>query len=54
MGAALRAIDAWRVPAERKRLMGQAMNRDFSWERSVERYLGVYRRVLSGEFRAPS
>jgi len=54
VGAALRAIDAWRVPSERKRLMGQAMNRDFSWERSVERYLGVYRRVLSGEFRAPS
>jgi starch synthase len=54
VGAALRAIDAWRVPSERRRLMGQAMNRDFSWERSVEQYLGVYRRVLSGEFRAPA
>lgn len=54
VGAALRAIDAWRVPSERRRLMGEAMNRDFSWERSVERYLGVYRRVLSGEFRTPS
>lgn len=54
VGAALRAIDAWSVPAERHRLMGAAMNRDFSWERSVERYLAVYRRVLSGEFRAPA
>jgi starch synthase len=54
VGAALRAIDAWSVPSERNRLMGQAMNRDFSWERSVERYLAVYRRVLSGEFRTPS
>jgi len=54
VGAALRAIDAWSVPSERNRLMGEAMNRDFSWERSVERYLTVYRRVLSGEFRAPA
>jgi len=54
VGAALRGIDAWSVPAERRRMMGEAMQRDFSWERSVERYLAVYRRVLSGEFRAPA
>jgi starch synthase len=54
VGAALRAIDAWSVPAERKRLMSEAMHRDFSWERSVERYLDIYRQVLSGEFRSPS
>lgn len=54
VGAALRGIDAWSVPAERARLMHEAMGRDFSWERSVERYLAVYRRVLSGEWRAPA
>jgi glycogen synthase len=25
------------------------MHRDFGWERSVERYLDLYRRVLAGE-----
>lgn len=28
-------------------LMGNAMSKDFSWERSAEKYLEVYRRVLS-------
>lgn len=49
LGAALRALDAWSDPYERRRLRCEAMRRDFSWERSVERYLGVYRRVLAGE-----
>ena len=53
LGAALRALDAWRNPEERDRLRREAMGRDFSWERSVERYLSVYRRVLSGELAAP-
>jgi starch synthase len=51
VGAALRALDAWTDPLERRRLMGNAMARDFSWERSVEQYLEIYRQVLSGRFR---
>jgi starch synthase len=53
LGAALRALDAWRNPEERMRLRRAAMGRDFSWERSVDHYLSVYRRVLSGELVAP-
>jgi starch synthase len=53
VGAALRALDAWADPEEHLRLMRAAMARDFSWERSVERYLDLYRRVLTGEFTAP-
>lgn len=51
VGAALRALDAWTDPIERRRLMGNAMARDFSWERSVEQYFALYREVLSGRFR---
>lgn len=53
VGAVLRAFDAWRDAAEHRRLTQEAMARDFSWERSVERYLALYRRVLSGEFASP-
>lgn len=53
VGAVLRALDAWRNAAEHRRLTHEAMSRDFSWERSVERYLGLYRRVLSGEYGSP-
>jgi starch synthase len=49
LGAALRGLDAWSDPVERRRLRGAAMHRDFGWERSVERYLDLYRRVLAGE-----
>ena len=52
VGAALRALDAWADPLERRRLMGNAMARDFSWERSVEQSLAIYREVLSGRFRS--
>lgn len=53
VGAALRALDAWADPGERRHLIHAAMGRDFSWERRVEEYLGLYRRVLSGEYAAP-
>ena len=49
LGAALRAVDAWSDPVERERLRGDAMRRDFGWERSAERYAELYARVLSGE-----
>lgn len=53
IGALLRALDLYREPAEWGRMVEEAMGRDFSWERSVEEYLGLYRRVLDGDFRAP-
>jgi glycogen synthase len=52
LGAALRGLDAWSDPVERQRLRGEAMHRDFGWERSVQRYLALYRRVLAGELTA--
>ena len=47
LGAALRGLDAWRNPQERDRLRREAMGRDFSWERSVDQYLDVYRRAVA-------
>jgi starch synthase len=49
LGAALRGLDAWSDPGERRRLRREAMQCDFGWERSVERYLALYQRVLAGE-----
>jgi starch synthase len=45
--AAFRALAAYARPAERTRMMQQAMARDFSWERSVSAYVDVYRRVVA-------
>ena len=46
LGAALRGLDCYANNAEWTRLRRNAMSRDFSWERSVERYLQVYRLAL--------
>ena len=46
LGAALRGLDCYGNPAEWDLLQRNAMSQDFSWERSVERYLEVYRRAL--------
>ncbi len=46
LGATLRGLDCFVNPAEWARMRRNAMGRDFSWERSVERYLDVYERVL--------
>lgn len=46
LGAALRGLDCFDNPTEWALLTRNAMSRDFSWERSVERYLEVYRRAL--------
>jgi starch synthase len=45
-GAALRGLDAHANPGEWQRLRRNAMARDFSWERSVERYDVLYARAL--------
>jgi starch synthase len=46
LGAALRGLDCYGNDAEWSRLRRNAMARDFGWERSVERYLEVYRLAL--------
>lgn len=54
LGTMLRAIDRFAQPDEWRRMMREAMSRDFSWERSVEAYLARYRLVLEGTWRAPA
>ncbi|MFN0181931.1 MAG: glycogen synthase [Gemmatimonadales bacterium] len=46
VGAALRGVDCYHNPFEWTRMTRTAMARDFSWERAVEQYLAVYRRVV--------
>jgi starch synthase len=46
VGAALRGIDCYYNPFEWRRMIQAAMGRDFSWQRAVAEYLGVYRRVV--------
>jgi starch synthase len=48
LGAALRGLDCYVNAGEWARLSRNAMSRDFGWERSVERYLQVYRLALNG------
>jgi starch synthase len=47
VGAALRGIDCYRTPLEWARMTRAAMERDFSWERVVNDYLAVYRKVVA-------
>ena len=47
MGAVLRGLDCYATPPEWDRMRRNAMEREFGWERSVERYLEVYRRALA-------
>ncbi len=47
VGAALRGIDTYYNPPEWTRMIRTAMQRDFSWERSVAAYLDVYRDVVA-------
>jgi starch synthase len=46
--AVQRAIDVYRnQPAKWKQMMITAMGQDFSWAKSAEKYLGIYRRVFT-------
>lgn len=47
IGAALRGIDTYYNPVEWRRMIRTAMERDFSWERSVAQYLDVYRTIVA-------
>jgi len=42
-GALLRAIAAWREPAQWRGLMQTAMAQDFTWAEAARRYLELYR-----------
>ena len=46
--AAFRALAVYADPPAWQAMMGQAMARDFGWERTAERYLQVYRRAIQG------
>lgn len=46
VGATLRGLDCYANPSEWERIQGNAMARDFGWERSVEQYLEVYRGAI--------
>jgi starch synthase len=48
VGCVRRALRTFAEPDAWRGMMREAMGRDFGWERSEERYLGVYRRVLAG------
>jgi starch synthase len=50
--AAFRALRRFADPAGWTALMRTAMARDFSWQRSVQAYLDVYRRVIASTPRA--
>lgn len=45
--AALRALACFNEPAQWQAIVQRGMARDFSWERSVASYLGVYRRAVA-------
>ena len=47
LGAIARAMRQYANPAMWRKLMLEGMSRDFSWERSEQQYLDVYRRVLA-------
>lgn len=46
--AVRRAIAAWREPAQRRRMMSQAMAQDFSWHGPARQYLKLYEESLHG------
>jgi starch synthase len=53
MDSALRAARTFRDRDAWGAMVHAAMGRDFGWERSEERYLGVYRRVLERALHVP-
>jgi starch synthase len=46
-GATLRAVDCYHNPPEWRRMVRTGMDKDFSWQRSVESHLEVYRRAVA-------
>jgi len=48
IAAVRRGLAAWKKPEARRMLQRNGMSRDFSWKRSAEAYLGLYR-ALGGQ-----
>lgn len=48
-GALQRALAAWRDESAWRRLVQNAMRENFSWERQVEHYLALYRRLAPAQ-----
>jgi starch synthase len=46
VATAIRAVRTFREQPTWRRMMREAMSRDFGWERSEQRYLAVYRQVM--------
>jgi starch synthase len=46
MRAAVRALDQYNDSEGWRRMMREAMARDFGWEQSAAKYLNLYRRVV--------
>jgi starch synthase len=46
VAAVRRALAAWKNPETRRKLQRNGMSRDFSWTRSAEAYLGLYRALV--------
>jgi starch synthase len=42
----MRALEALRYPVVWRKLVKNAMKRDFSWDRSAEQYVGAYKRAI--------
>ncbi len=47
MRAAVRAVEQFTQPRGWHEMMRQAMTRDFGWDKSAEKYLNLYRRVVA-------
>ncbi len=50
--ATFRALDRFADPSRWSGILREGMSRDFSWERSVDTYLDVYRRAVARAIRA--
>jgi len=47
--AVTRAIDTWAEPHLWERMRQNAMQQDFSWRRSANKYLTLFERAVSGD-----
>ena len=49
MGSVKRALEVYRDNGEWMNLVGRAMKCDFSWRRSAEKYLSLYKKIITKE-----
>ena len=46
LNALKKAVDCFRVPKTWRRLMRNGMREDFSWDRSAQKYIELYRSII--------